>query len=308
MDFLGALLALNTQDVGGGPRLIKGAGMPRVFFVDSNGGGSTTTSGKTPETAVTTIDAAIGLCTANRGDVIIVMAGHAETLATAGAIAADVAGISIIGMGRGTSRPTLTLSATGSTIAVSAANVLFRNLVVTSSVNELVKIFNVTAAYCTIDAVDYLDAGAAKETIQFCLTTSAADYLVIQNCYHEQANAAASTMRWIYLVGTQGARILNNTFFLKLTDTATDAVISADGDSRWTEIRGNRGHVTGYTASLVSAVIGTSGATGINADNRWYADVAATTTINDTASMPSFEVYCSNDLDKNGILDPVVGS
>jgi len=302
-------MILNTQSSGGGgANLIKSALLPRVFFVDSNGGGSTTSGGLTPESAFTTIDSAIGACTANRGDTIYVMAGHAETISTAGGITADVAGISIIGLGRGTSRPTLSLSATGSTIAVSAANVLFQNLVITSTVNELVKVFNITAAYCTIDAVDYKDNGAAKETIQFALTTANADYLTIQNCYHVMLTAPATTARWIYLVGTEGARILNNTFILKLSDNATDAVISADGDSRLTEIRGNRIHLTGYTASLVSAVIGTSGATGIHCDGRYYADVAAVTTINDCPSMPSFEVYCSNDLDKNGILDPVVGS
>lgn len=298
----------NTYDTGGGVRLIKSATMPRVFFVDSNGGGSTTSGGRTPESAFTTIDSAIGACTANRGDTIYVMAGHAETIATATALAADVAGISIIGLGRGTSRPTLSLSATDSTIAVSAANITFQNLVITSTVNELVKVFNITAAYCTIDAVDVKDGGSAKEILQFALTTAAADFLTIQNCYHVQLTAGATTQRWIYLVGTEGARILNNTFILKLNDAATACAISADGDSRLTEIGGNRIHLTGYTAALVSAVIGTSGATGIHYDGRYYCDTTITTTINDCASMPSFEVYCSNDLDKNAILDPVVGS
>ena len=305
MDILSALLALDTQDTGGGPRLIKGAGMPRVFFVDSNGGGSTTSGGRTPAAAFTTIDSAIGACTANRGDVILVMAGHAETISAAGGIAADVAGVSIIGLGKGTSRPTLTLSATDSTIAVSAANVTFKNLVIKSSVNELVKVFNITAAYCDIDAVDYVDNGAAKETIQFILTTANADYLTVRNCRHVQLTAAASTMRWIYLVGTEGVRILNNTFILKLADNATDAVISADGDTRLTEIGGNVIHMTGYTAALVSCVIGASGATGIHRDGRYAADVAAITTMNDTPSMYSVEVYCNREVDKNGKLDPV---
>lgn len=302
-------LILNTRAATGGiPGILKHAGTARIFFVDSNGGGSTTSGGLTPESAFTTIDSAIGACTASKGDIIFVMPGHAETLAAAGAIAADVAGISIIGLGNGINRPVITLSTTDSTIAVSAANVTFKNLVIKSSVNELVKVFNITAAYCTIDGVDYIDNGAAKETIQFILTTAAADYLTVQNCYHVQLTAAATTMRWIYLVGTEGARILNNTFILKLSDNATDAVISADGDSRLTTISGNKMHVTGYTANLVSAVIGTSGATGIHTDGRYYADVAAVTTINDCPTMASFEVYCSNDLDKNGLLDPVVGS
>lgn len=279
-----------------------------IFFVDSNAasGGN----GLTPEGAVQTLDAAINLCNTggNNGDIIYVMEGHAETISTATGVAMDVAGVSVIGLGHGAAKPLFSFSATDSLWAISAASCLVKNIRVKSTINELVKFFHVTAANVTLDGVDVVDGGAAKEAIQFILTTADADDLTIQNCYHVQATAAATTMRWIYLVGTTGARILNNTFILKLADNATDAVISADGDSRLTEIGGNKGHVTGYTAALVSAVIGASGATGINYDNRWYADVAAVTTINDTPSMPSFEVYCSNDLDKNGLLDPVVGS
>lgn len=68
-----------------------------------------------------TIDYAIGRCTASRGDVIYVMPGHAETV-TATSIALDVAGVSIIGLGKGDLRPTLTYSTAAATITVSAAN------------------------------------------------------------------------------------------------------------------------------------------------------------------------------------------
>lgn len=277
-----------------------------IWFVDS--GASASGSGLSPEDPVTTIDAAINLATASNGDIIIVMEGHAETISGAAGVAQDVAGLSIIGLGQGANKPLISFSNTASTWAISAASSLVKNIRVKSTVNELVKFFNITAANVTLDGVDVVDGGAGKEAIQFALTDANADDLTIQNCYHVQATAAASTMRWIYLVGTTGARILNNTFILKLADNATDCVISADGDTRLTEIRGNRMHVTGYTANLASAVIGASGATGIHTDGRYYCDGAAVTTINDTPSMASFEVYCSNDLDKNGILDPVVGS
>lgn len=277
-----------------------------IWFVDSNAasGGN----GLSPEGAVTTLDAAINLCTANNGDIIYVMEGHAETISTATGVAQDVAGISIIGLGHGSDRPLFSFSATDSLWAISAAASLVKNIRVKSTINELVKFFSVSAANVTLDGVDVVDGGATFEAIQFVLTTADADDLTIQNCYHVQATAAASTMRWIYLVGCTGARILNNTFILKLADNATDAVISADGNTRLTEIGRNRMHVTGYTAALVSAVIGASGATGIHYDGRYYCDTTITTTINDCPSMASFEVYCSNDLDKNGILDPVVGS
>jgi hypothetical protein len=65
-----------------------------------------------------TIDYAIGRCTAGRGDIIMVMPGHAETLTAAAAITLDVNGVCIIGLGTGNARPTLTYT-TANTASVS---------------------------------------------------------------------------------------------------------------------------------------------------------------------------------------------
>src|SRR5574341_1596957 len=46
-----------------------------------------------------TLDYAIGRCTANRGDIIVVKEGHAENVTTANGIDLDVAGITVIGLG-----------------------------------------------------------------------------------------------------------------------------------------------------------------------------------------------------------------
>ena len=70
-----------------------------------------------------TVDYAIGKCTAGRGDIIFVMPGYTETISAAAGWACDVAGIAIVGLGSGTNKPTLTFSATGSDINISAANV-----------------------------------------------------------------------------------------------------------------------------------------------------------------------------------------
>src|SRR5690349_4202727 len=44
-----------------------------------------------------TLDYAIGKCSDNRGDIIFVKPGHAETLTAAAAIALDVAGVAVVG-------------------------------------------------------------------------------------------------------------------------------------------------------------------------------------------------------------------
>src|SRR3990170_2889471 len=70
-----------------------------------------------------TLDYAIGRCTAGRGDIIFIKPGHAETITSATTIALDVAGVAIVGLGNGSARPTFTFTtANTATIGVSAAN------------------------------------------------------------------------------------------------------------------------------------------------------------------------------------------
>jgi hypothetical protein len=95
-----------------------------VFWVDSGAGADT---GKgTENSPFATIDYAIGRCTPSNGDIIMVKAGHAETITVA--ILADVIGVSIIGLGNGDNRPTITVNAAVHGISISAADVSVHNL------------------------------------------------------------------------------------------------------------------------------------------------------------------------------------
>ena len=83
----------------------------KIFWVNNSGviaeggiGGSDTNNG-TYQKPFSTIDYAIGKCTASRGDIIMVMPGHSETITSDGGIACDVAGVAIIGLGSGSLRP-----------------------------------------------------------------------------------------------------------------------------------------------------------------------------------------------------------
>lgn len=97
-----------------------------------------------------TIDAAIGLCTANAGDTIYVLPGHTEAV-TVSSIAFDVAGVQIIGLGVGANKPTLTFGATDSRINVTAANGRFKNLRLTAGIGDVVTAFlHATAAQNTV--------------------------------------------------------------------------------------------------------------------------------------------------------------
>lgn len=135
-----------------------------IWFVDSGEtvrGGDTTGHGKNPDSPFLTIDYAVGRCTANNGDVIYVMPGHAENV-TAGSIDLDVQGISVIGLGIGDDRPTLTFTATDSDIDVDDCDILFKNFRIVQGIDAVVAIFDVNADDFTLEDIDFVEAAAAQ--------------------------------------------------------------------------------------------------------------------------------------------------
>lgn len=109
-----------------------------LFFVHSGTGTDGAGYGKNPDAPLATLDYAIGLCAANKGDRIYAMPGHAETTT---AIALDVAGVQIFGLGTGRLRPALT--------ATTAATDLL----------------NVTAANCHIENVRFVGAASGATAL-----------------------------------------------------------------------------------------------------------------------------------------------
>lgn len=109
-------------------------------------GGSNGNKG-TYDSPFATLSYAVSQCMANRGDVIMIKPGHAETISSATALTLSVAGVAIIGLGVGTNRPTFTLdTAATATINVTAANVAIKNCVFTANYADIVSFFTLTTA------------------------------------------------------------------------------------------------------------------------------------------------------------------
>lgn len=279
-----------------------------VYFVDSVTG-SNSNDGKRPTKAVATIDYAIGLCTANKGDTIVVLPKHAESISGVGAIAADVAGIAIIGLGWGNVRPTITLHTTTTTIAVSAANVLFRNLRIATDVDAVVTVFNITAAGVTLDAVDFVET-AACAALQFILTTAAADDLTVMNCSWVQTQTAATALQqWIVLTGADRFKCLNNFANLKGYATANPAngvIVGVTTAANDVYIEGNRFISTNSTGAIVISLLANT--TGMVVNN--FVASAKTAIAGQVAMASAYggNNYANNTVNTSGLLDPVVDS
>jgi hypothetical protein len=126
------------------------------IIADGGTGGSNGNPG-TYQRPFATIDYAIGRCTAGRGDIIMVMPNHTETVSSATSIVCDVAGVAIIGLGAGASRPRITFTtAVTAAIQVSANNVTWKNVVFTANFADINEAFNVTTAtFLTIEQCDF---------------------------------------------------------------------------------------------------------------------------------------------------------
>lgn len=248
------------------------ANVGNVWYVKSGG---TSGNGVTPDGAFITLAEAISAATASNGDVIYLLPGHAESIGASG-LAWNKAGLSIIGLGNGNSRPTFTWHTTDAVVTISAANVLVQNIITKVDLDEVVSMFLVTGAGVTLDTVDFLETASAQ-AIQWLLTTAAADQLTIKNCFHVQMSAAGSAQKWIALVGTDHSRVVNNTFMLTGNASTSSHLISGTTAVVAAEIGNNRGCWLGATITGIISCV--TGSTGIQYDNRFFTgtSVSATT-------------------------------
>ncbi|HDZ14390.1 hypothetical protein LCGC14_0993630 [marine sediment metagenome] len=100
-----------------------------IYYVDSGQtttGGTTAGYGTNPDQPFTTVASALAQCTASNGDMLFVMPGHAETLTTGVSVAKI--GVSIVGLGNGDNRPTITVNGAIDGWNLSADDIRVKNI------------------------------------------------------------------------------------------------------------------------------------------------------------------------------------
>lgn len=104
---------ITHQNVPGVPTVILDRyGVPgNAWFVDSgHPDASTSNSGASPEAPLSTLASAVSKATANNGDHIYLMPGHAESLSSSNTVELSKAGITVVSLGKGADRGTFTLT------------------------------------------------------------------------------------------------------------------------------------------------------------------------------------------------------
>jgi len=283
-----------------------------VFFVHS-GTGSNGNSGTDPDNPYADIDYAIGQCTANKGDVIYVMPGHADTISAAGDITLDVAGVSIIGLGNGSLRPIITYDTADTGILnVTGANCTIDNIIFSANFADIVMAIDVDAVDFTISRCSFRETATDKNFFS-CIgtddTNNAADGLSVLYC--ERISIDANVLAFIsILANISRLKVIGNFDNQASAADIGHFIILGTFTVLGAEIVGNRLNVTGDdNASTVGIFMtgSSTSCTGIMAYN--LAGSLDTTTeliVTATLDFQQFENYFTGVIAKSGKLWPAV--
>ena len=127
---------------------------------------------------------------------IYVIPGHTETVSAAAGINLDVAGISVIGLGAGSNRPTVTFTtAAAADLDIGAANVTVKNLLLLNDIDSQTAMVDVAADDFTMEDCE-LREGTAKQALIYINIGAAnndSDRCKIRNCRFYSATLGADS-------------------------------------------------------------------------------------------------------------------
>lgn len=229
------------------------------FFVHSGTGTNAAGGGRNPDAPLATLDYAIGLCTASKGDTIYVMPGHTETIAAADGFDADVAGVRIIGLGWGDLRPTFNFTATASDVAIGANNVWLENLRFVAGVSAVVRGVNIEGKVgVTFKNCEWYWGGTTGwDFVDSVILAAASSRATFDNCRFLAEPATAGAATAIKLSGASHNVVIKNNEFMG--DYSTACVNNITTLSQGLMFIDNLVHNTDASEPYLEVITGTTG-------------------------------------------------
>jgi len=217
-------LDVSTQLTLGNQSLVTNKGS--IFFVNSNASNANdSNSGKSWSSPLATLDGAINKCTANNGDMILLAPGHSETYSTTGAKAIfDVAGITVVSVGKGDNRATFNFGHTGATFTVSANSIVLAGLLFVAAVDQVTTYGTISGSDCELIDCETRDV-TDKEVVDAFTCTGAR--LKVSRHYHNGYTSGDANARVFKLNGVSGALFEECRFRTKVTTAVINFVTTA---------------------------------------------------------------------------------
>ena len=247
-----------------------------------------------------TVDAAVSACTASAGDIVLVMPGHTESVTSATAVAFDVAGVTVIGLGNGNDRPTFNFTTlTTSLIAISGANFKVVNCIFDLTGVDAVAVgLDINASDCTIEKCRIVMGDSDGQAVVGILTDTNIDRLSVLNCEF-QGDTIAGPAAAIRLIGGVEHKIVGNFIHGSFSSGPIALITTAP-----LRILIENNVLLNTVASGDAAIVGIAGATGAV---RFNAYQHLTDSLGDwlktPGSLSSYENYGVNALGETAILD-----
>lgn len=130
-----------------------------------------------------TIALALAKTVVDRGDTIFVAPNHDETITAAAGIAVATNGVSLVGLGMGVDRPTITFTTSiAASFNISSNSVMIKNFQFVCGIDAQTAMINVTGTDVSFVNCEVVTNSATVGAVLGILTGATSDRLVISNC------------------------------------------------------------------------------------------------------------------------------
>lgn len=287
------------------------------FFVGNASGqnGSASNAGTDPKAPLNSITNALLKCTASKGDVIVVLPGYTQTVSAASGLNINVAGVTIVGLGRGSMRPKITYdTAATATVAISAANVTVKNITFNANYADVAKAIITSAKNIRIEGC-YFTEEAADMNFLTCIATDAVDNSSdgLQIVGNTRLSIDAAALAFISVLGNVTDLIITDNFDNQSSaaDVGHFLIMAAKvvlGLQCYRNVLNLNGDNNGQTVGVFATGSSTT-STGTMAYNL-VNQLDATTELFDTATLDfgHFENRMTGTIAKSGYVLPAIDS
>lgn len=286
-----------------------------VFFLSSNGTNTNDDpgNGKDPSRPFSTLDYALSKMTTNNDDLLVIGAGHSETLTGAGGFTQDISGCRIIGLGIYDRRPTFLMS-TGFTGLLTASNYLLKNLIFTAGIADMNPAFLITGKGAHLKGLSFEESATNLnyiDVIHACNSNNNADGLVIEGCNFDMANDAAAVTAIDILKDTRDMKIIDNRIQGDFDATPYAAIYSVNTEHHMNcEIARNHIHNAHDGNAAIAISVGSTTSTGFMYDNLASGNEAASSTpfVSAAAGLQLANNLYSGDDSTSAYVLPAIGA
>lgn len=250
--------AIFSSNVPGGPQnIVDFAKHPYdVYFIDSSNSNASDAagSGNSPDIPLASIDYLFSLATAGKKVVGYVLPGHTETYSTTGTkMTADKAGVHIIGLGKGSNRPTITFGHVDATWVISAANITIENILFVTSIDSVVTYGTISGADFKMIDCEWRDTTDIEVITDWTITGDRPQFI---NCNKSGYTGGDANVRCLSLAGVDGALIKDCNFITKVTTAVIGFVTTACTNTIIDNCKFGVNGTTDYSKNVVDTIGG----------------------------------------------------